>query len=166
MWCDDFDADLLKVIPYAAQILAPARDIKLVTRGGTTDGMLNHPACWNGYNGPVAFFGTVGMPESEWRPESNVTSEKIVECTAEEALRDWWPHGFLMNVNHVAVTPTNKEYNSVFGAILSHTRGWQKQTDGDIQTLIFTVRNILADAVGRIQRIEEIGRARLMTLAL
>lgn len=58
MWCDTFDADLLEVVPGAAEALGDAAPIELRTYSRLTDGKINHPACWNTDHGTAAFFWT------------------------------------------------------------------------------------------------------------
>ncbi len=90
MWCDDFDADLFKVVPGARDALAPAADVVLYTTGHTTGGKINHPTCWHVDGGKLACF--VGFAPVPPQPPAYVTGAPIVACTFEELMRDLWVH--------------------------------------------------------------------------
>lgn len=157
-WSDDFDMDLFKVIPAAEAILAGARAIRMVTFGGLTNGRLNHPACWNGMDGFCAFFGMPGIPQLAWLPPGYVTSnETLVECNGEEALRDWWPHSYIMYLNGFAVTPKLNDYYDVFSKLMWHIRRVEVLPEAEYQDAIFDVQNILVEAVDRMQKIVRVG---------
>ncbi|HLF28243.1 MAG TPA: hypothetical protein VJG32_18080 [Anaerolineae bacterium] len=96
MWCDTFDMDLPKIIPDAMQAIAPVRNIVLYTHGGARDGVINHPAVWSTYSGSVAFFGF--HPETI-KDESYYTNDPVVRCSFEEAVRDAWPHTYIIALN-------------------------------------------------------------------
>jgi hypothetical protein len=97
MWYDQFDCDLYRVVPEARAIIAPIADIKLRTWGHPDpDGKLNSPAMWNGNDGLETFFG---LHLSEFKPQEYICGENIIECTAEEAIRDLWVHSCIMYVD-------------------------------------------------------------------
>ena len=89
MWCDTFDADLLKVVPGTEEALGEAAGVLLLTRGHETGGKLNHPSVWNDHAGMLAFFWTPGC-EHLGCPGGYVTDAPVVACTFLEAVRDAW----------------------------------------------------------------------------
>ena len=100
MWCDTFDADLLKVVPGAAEALGDTAGVRLLTRSHVTDGKINCPSAWNTYDGLAAFFWTA----PQWQPDACwSTGEPVVECTVLEAVRDEWVHSCIMTVNRQMV---------------------------------------------------------------
>jgi hypothetical protein len=121
-WSDDFDMDLPKVIPEAREICAPIGGITLWTTGHTTHGALNHPNVWNWDGGSVAFFGTRGI----CKPESYWTNSETVKCTAWEAIRDAWPHSYIMIVDGCAIWDAGRLWHH-FETIMWDLRGWRKQ---------------------------------------
>ena len=46
LWCDTFDADLLKVVPGAEEALGDTAAIELLTYSNPTNGKINCPAAW------------------------------------------------------------------------------------------------------------------------
>lgn len=120
MWCDDFDMDLPKVLPDALELLGDTAAVELLTHGHTTHGVLNHPTVWNGDLGLEAYFGFrhTGKPEICW------TRDAIVRCTFWEAMRDAWPHGFVMLVGGRPILDAGR-LRPAFDAIMWQTRGWQ-----------------------------------------
>jgi hypothetical protein len=95
---EDWDGDLLRVIPEAAEIIAPVAGVKLITHGSADEqGRLRHPSTWNDYQGPLAFFDfdaalAVSKPVSFW------TNEPIVRCTVLEAFCDAWMHHYVLHL--------------------------------------------------------------------
>lgn len=99
-WADDFDMDLLRLVPELPELLGPVGQRVLYVRGGTSYGRLNHPAAWPSDGGSmVAFFGHRGPTE----PEGFCAGQSVVACTAEEALRDAWAHSLRVVVDGVGV---------------------------------------------------------------
>jgi hypothetical protein len=93
-WSDTFDMDLPRILPQLDDVLGDATDIPLWTHGHTSHGRLNHPAVW----GMAACFGT--SPDStRWKPDTWYTSHPVVECTWREALRDAWPHTYVILID-------------------------------------------------------------------
>jgi hypothetical protein len=45
-WSDDFDMDLLRLVPEVPELLGDTGARTLYVRGGTSHGRLNHPAAW------------------------------------------------------------------------------------------------------------------------
>jgi hypothetical protein len=101
MWCDTFDADLLAVVPGAAEALGDTAGIHLRTYSHPTGGKINCPSAWNTYDdGLVAFFWTA----DEHRPDgSYYTDAPVAECTFLEAIRDEWVHSCAVSVNGVII---------------------------------------------------------------
>jgi len=119
MWCDDFDLDLLKVLPEAFQSLKPVKDIKLFTHGHLTGEKLDHPSVWNDNLGIIAYFGFV----NPCKPEGYWTNDPLVECTFEEAIRDCWCHHYAIILQRELIWDGNKLW-PYFESIMWHTRGW------------------------------------------
>lgn len=96
MWCDDFDADLPKVVPGAMRALGDAAQVRLFTFSRRTGGVINNPAAWNTYEGLMAFFWThpAYKPDESW-----LTRDPIVSCTFGEAVRDEFVHSCVIAVN-------------------------------------------------------------------
>jgi hypothetical protein len=95
---EDWDGDLLKIVPEAAEIIEPVADLKLITHGSVgKEGRLSHPSTWNDYQGPLAFFDfdaalAVSKPKEFW------TNQPIVRCTALEAFCDAWSHHYVLHI--------------------------------------------------------------------
>jgi hypothetical protein len=100
MWCDDFDADLLAVIPGAATALGESAGAALLTYSTLTGGKINSPSAWNTAAGLTAFFWTSPQhrPDACW-----ATSDPVVPCTFMEAVRDEWVHSCAVSVNGLLV---------------------------------------------------------------
>lgn len=97
MWCDNFDADLLKCVPGIEKIFEPVSHLTLWTLCNPTDGKINCPAYWNGAG---SFFWLQDEePEAE-RDEHGwvrlfgglATGDPFVKCTPLEVARDLWCH--------------------------------------------------------------------------
>ena len=172
MWCDDFDGDVYKLVPGSAEILAPAGRVKLITHGSLTGGVLNHPSTWNSYDGLTAFFVLdrgqdveaanaqrdacrAARPQREWTPpfapEGYWTDSAAVRCTGEQALRDWWVHGFNMVVAGRCVTPSRETLWFHFERLLYDARQVRRCTSAALKesrewarnNLAITVKNLL-----------------------
>src|SRR5262245_33468635 len=93
---EDWDGDLLKVVPEAEGIIAPVADVNLITHGSADEqGRLRHPSTWNGYDGSLAYFDldsafAVSKPEEFW------TDQPIVRCSLLEAFCDAWTHHYIL----------------------------------------------------------------------
>jgi hypothetical protein len=154
-WSDDFDMDLLKVLPETPAILGELGDVLLYTHGHETHGRLNHPSVWNGDLGMLAFFGTA---REGFTPGGYVTDAPVVECTALEAFRDAWPHQYLIIVNgphnggHVW-TPNVR----LFTRLMSHRRSLQPLPE--IETLRGHLRMAVTAAACRLGEILAVARA-------
>jgi hypothetical protein len=149
-WSDDFDMDLPRVIPETCEICAPIAGLALWTTGHTTHGALNHPSVWNSDGGSVAFFGTRGI----CKPESYWTNSPTVQCTAWEAIRDAWPHSYIMVVDGCAVWDTGRLWRH-FETIMWDLRGWRSQPSEREDAKRAVVCSLLEAVV----RLEEIARA-------
>lgn len=92
LWCADFDSDLLRVVPGAAEALGDTATRRLWTRCRPTNGKINSPAAWNYQDGLVSFF--TADEDRDPVPSGYVTlGTEITECTLLEAIRDEWIHG-------------------------------------------------------------------------
>ncbi len=145
-WSDDFDMDLLKVLPDTEEILGRTAGVALYTYGHTSYDRLNHPAVWNDYAGTVAFFGTTpsGFKDDCYSPSSG-----LVECTFLEAVRDAWPHNYRLLINRQQVWDTER-LMPLFDALMYHRRGWRRVADSEEQLLVGRLRKSLSAAVQRL----------------
>src|SRR5262245_48588835 len=92
---EDWDGDLLKIIPEAGEIIAPVAGVKLITHGSAdAEGRLSHPATWNIHGGMIAFFDFNAEPPAVSKPAAYWTEQPIVRCTALEAFCDAWMHHY------------------------------------------------------------------------
>ncbi|HEX9996687.1 MAG TPA: hypothetical protein VGB45_06060 [Abditibacterium sp.] len=152
MWCDDFDADLLKIFPHGEieRLVEPVAGLTLYTMGNQTGGKLNHPSVWNGRYGTEAFFGT--KPEnSTFKPESYwCDHESAIPCTVLEMLRDWWPHSYNVLLDGI---PVLGECSAQMMGLLYHLRGWATLPDGGASHRRIVLSKI-ARMVERIQTLE------------
>jgi hypothetical protein len=120
MWCDDFDMDMLKVLPRSREIIGDLAAIELCTHGHETHGVLNHPSCWNHDRGMICFFGF----DDPMKDDFYYTPDKIIKCTAIEAFRDLWAHNLYAVLCGRLLWDTQKIMRE-FDTIMFHIRGWQ-----------------------------------------
>jgi hypothetical protein len=130
-WSDDFDTDLLKVIPDAAQVLAQV-DTPMWTYGGTSHGRLNHPSVWQTHDGMTAYFGT--DDSGHWKPESFWTDRPLVQCTWAEVARDAWVHHYRIVVDWVVVWDATR-FQSTFMRLMYDLRGQTPLPDSEADQL-------------------------------
>jgi hypothetical protein len=150
-WSDDFDMDLPRVLPHLDDLLGPSADTLLWTYGNTSYGRLNHPACWNTTAGHVeAFFGTDNT--GTWRPPDYYTDQAMVGCTWREAVRDAWPHGYLLLVDGEEVWNTDV-LRSVFLDLMFDQRGDRRLPAGMADELKTLVADSLRAATGRLTEV-------------
>ena len=97
LWCDDFDADLPKLIPEAIDALGDTADVRLWTHSKPTNGKINCPSSWWTDHGLTAFFST--REHVGGQPGGYITSDPVVGCTFWEAVRDEWCHDAVIVVN-------------------------------------------------------------------
>ena len=147
-WSDDFDADLLKVVPRAADILAPVADVPLWTYGKTdANGQLVHPSVWNGYRSMLAFFSS--SAEQDPRPSDHyyVGNDLLIRCTFEQAVRDCWVHSYALIVNGRVILDTTHQFYELFSPLMYDVRGWTELGEQQRRSIRRRVRNRLVDAV-------------------
>lgn len=148
-WSDDFDMDLPKVFPAAREILGDLGDVLLWTAGSQSYGRLNHPAVWNGDDTMLAFFGF----RNAARPSFYYAGKSEIQCTAWEAFRDAWPHGYLIQVQHRPVWDTHALWPQ-FEVLMWHLRGWgEPKSEQIISRARSTVLNSLTSAVAALREI-------------
>ncbi|ANM12100.1 hypothetical protein [Rhizobium sp. N324] len=119
MWCDDFDTDLLKVVPGIPELLGELADVTLWTHGGTWNGTLNHPSMWNHQAGLICFFG-FNCPD---KPDYYSSGQDPVQCTVLEMFRDLWCHGAMVMMGPLPIwdsQPLQPEFDTLMYA----ARGW------------------------------------------
>src|SRR5262245_25223285 len=115
MWCDSFDADLLKIVPGAMEALGDTAGIPLLTYSRLTGGKINCPSSWNG-TGALFWTGPEHRP-----PACYWTDAPVAECTFGEAVRDEWVHTSALVVNERLVwQPPWK----LFDRLMYDVRGW------------------------------------------
>lgn len=144
MWCDTFDADLLAVVPGAAEALGLAAGIRLETYSKTYAGKINLPSCWDTHEGFVAFFWT----DPAARPPAGfVTDDPVVSCTFLEAVRDEWVHDAAISVNgQVVWRPPVR----LMERLMYDLRGWTVLPDAERDAIRLNVRISLGRAAGRL----------------
>lgn len=156
-WSDDFDMDLPKAIPAARELVGDLADIALTTIG-TPDwvtGRLNHPCAWNGDHGMVAFFGLGRLSKltPPALPAGFIAPRSVtIHCTLWEALRDAWPHQYIMHIERVPIWDTGELWLP-FQDIMFHLRGLDSRqaADGDgreivrasLERAVATVRSLV-----------------------
>jgi len=147
-WSDDFDMDLLKVIPAASALLDTVADIQLWTHcQATTFDRLNHPCCWNEHEGLTAHFGRHGPN----KPDHYYTIAPVVRCTGPELLRDAWPHNYRAIVDGHLVWDTAALWPS-FETIMWFIRGWGR-TQAQHDEAVLTATNSLGAAVDCLRQV-------------
>lgn len=148
MWCDSFDADLLKVVPGVAEALGDTADLQLTTYSHVTDGRINCPSAWNTDFGLASFFWTA----PEFRPPSAYcTTEPEVECTFLEVIRDEWVHSCAVVVNrHLVWRPPA----GLLDKLMYDLRGWGgRLEDGRREEIRGHALRSLEAAAGRLRSV-------------
>lgn len=166
-WSDGFDMDLPTIFPEARGLLGDCADVLLWTSGHTTHGRLNHPCVWNGQGGMLAFFG-FRSPARD--PVFYAGASSDVRCTAWEAFRDAWPHGYRLIVERQTVWDTFA-LTGEFESILWDVRGWnapwrsaaQIATDrarclASLERAALDFQALCQSQDGRLERFGEAGR--------
>lgn len=143
MWCDTFDADLLKVVPSATETLGDAASIQLRTQSYLTGGKINCPSCWNTHDGLAAFFWTT---EQFRLDASYLTDAPEAECTFGEAVRDEWVHGCLIVVNRQLIWRPRHRWME---QLMYDIRGWTVLEDAEREVIRQAVRDSLRTAAGK-----------------
>jgi len=140
MWCDDFDTDLLKVVPGAVQALGGTASIRLETFSSLTGGKINCPSAWNTHQGSLAFFWT----DPAFRPPMGyVTDDPAAECTFLEAVRDEWVHSSVVSVNdRIVWRPPVR----LMERLMYDLRGWTVLTGREREGIRQAVRRSLTSA--------------------
>ena len=149
MWCDDFDADLLAVVPGAAEALGETAGVRLETFSRLTNGRINCPSAWNTHEGFVSFFWTA----PQYRPIACYsTDDPVAECTFLEAIRDEWVHSATVEVNgrSVWLPPVR-----LMERLMYDVRGWTPLTGAEREESRARVRDSLEHAAARMQRVME-----------
>lgn len=139
-WSDDFDMDLLKVLPETPELLTEKiASVELVTQGSPdrrpgspTYGRLIHPACWNSDRGLAAWFGF----RDPARPAGYVTSDPELRCTYLEALRDAWCHSYVLIVEGQAMWDAGVRWGELFEPLMYHRRNWHPLPDARVHQLL------------------------------
>lgn len=149
MWCDSFDADLLKVVPGAAVALGDTEGLELSTYSNPTDGKINCPSEWSTEDGFTAFFWT--NPDRK-PPQVYYTTAPVTGCTFLEAVRDEWVHHAILNVNGTEIW---RPPVRLFERLMYDVRGWTalgEGTRGDIRTEVIAGLTAAADRLRRAAR--------------
>ena len=134
-WSDDFDADLLKLVPGVREQLGEDAGIVLRTFcGHPTHGRINLPCSWNSHSGLTALFFLSEPPvtqrDGKWvtLPGGYTTDAEIVECTWLEVLRDEWVHGCNVSVEGVQLL-SGDSFGGLCMRLMYDARGWQALSD-------------------------------------
>jgi hypothetical protein len=124
-WSDDFDMDLLKILPEVPELLGQLADVPLYVHGSVDpkNGRLHHPACYNGGFGFIAFFG---LTATGFLPPGYVAGREVVACTALEAIRDAWCHTYTIVLEGVTVFDAAGALRAELSALLGHRRGYSR----------------------------------------
>lgn len=148
LWCEDFDADLPKVVPGALECLGDAAWIELLTYSHATNGRINCPAAWWTDHGLTAFFATpewgAPAPAGYWPGQS-----ELVVCTFWEAIRDEWIHDAAIAVNGRLIW---KSPAQLMTRLMFDLRGW---TQLDEATRVETQEHVRASLAAAARRIVE-----------
>jgi hypothetical protein len=144
MWCDSFDADLLKVVPGAVEALGDTADVPLLTYSRPTGGKINCPSSWNGYG---ALFWT--SPEHQPGPYF-WTDAPVTGCSFLEAVRDEWVHTSALVVNERLVW---RPPWSLFDRLMYDLRGWTVLNDPEREETRRNVLRSLEAAAGRLRAV-------------
>jgi hypothetical protein len=154
MWCDDFDADLYRVVPEAERLIAPVAHVEMRTVGHTTHGRLNSPSRWNHYYAMIAFFGCRLLGQRHWKSDFYSSRDPVVECTFEEAIRDTWVHGCVAIVDGHRLWNTWKLQRS-FDVLMYHARGWFPDSGRyNAEAAAAARRNVLREIARACRRIQ------------
>lgn len=126
-WADDFDMDLLRVVPEIGRMLGGDCDRTLWTVGHRTYGRLNHPTVWNTH-GAYLWLTKPNLPRDVhgwFNVDGCVSNDEEIECTWLELLRDAWVHGFaaVMLPSRTRLRPAPQR---AFDQIMWDRRGWRK----------------------------------------
>lgn len=154
-WSDDFDMDLLKVIPNVPEELGEYAERILWTVGNRDkrNGRLNHPVIWNTHG---AFVWTV-KPNlvrdgfGWFNVDGCVDDAEEIECTWLELLRDQWVHGFafiLKSISQVYFPGPPQEH---FMTLMYHIRGW-RQDDAAAEMARMAGRLWVVESTQRLKR--------------
>ena len=131
MCCDQWDFDLLQVLPHLPRHLGHSANAILYTYGSTwrdpddpnAQETLQSPAVWNDHTGFVALFGfeRVGFKPAHY----HVGGETLVACTFLEALRVCYGKGYNLYLNNRPLWNT-AELRGPHQTLLGHVRDWKK----------------------------------------
>jgi hypothetical protein len=148
MWCDDFDADLPKVVPAARSALGNVGDMMLRTHAGVTaNGVMSHPTVWHHDFGMVALFWPASQPTS--KPAAYYTADPVVDLTLWEAIRDAWVHGYVIVLEDVVVF-NGEDAHEHFDTLMWHVRKWPGVSDDDASTARAGVVKMLMDCASKV----------------
>jgi hypothetical protein len=147
VWCDSFDADLLKVVPGAAEALGETAGLELTTFSRTTGGKINAPSCWHADAGLASFFWT--GPQHKPGP-FYYTNQPEAACTFLEAVRDEWVHSAVVVVDGWVVwCPPVR----LMERLMYDLRGWTVLDGGEREKIRGDVLASLRSAAMRVARI-------------
>lgn len=148
LWCDDFDADLPKLIPDAIDALDGVADVALWTRSKPTNGRINCPSCWHSDIGLCAYFTT--REGENPQPPGFFSRDPIVRCTFWEAVRDEWCHDATIVVNRVVIwTPPSE----LMMQLMFDVRGWSPLKPSEANAIANQVLDGLSAAAERLREV-------------
>lgn len=150
LWCEDFDADLPKVVPNSRSAIGAAGLVELVTYATPTNGRINCPSAWHTDHGLTAFFATDGYGGAA--PPGFWTDAPSVGCTFWEAVRDEWIHDATIVVNGRWIwTPPG----DLMMRLMYDLRGWTPLDDLKRAEIQRHVRASLTAAADRLRAVVE-----------
>lgn len=150
-WSDSFDMDLLNVLPDLPDDLGQAANLPLWTHGGETRGRLNHPAVWGVY----AYFGTDDT--GRWKPDTFTTSQPVIACTWLEALRDAWPHTYIIAVNRRTIWDAHRLWPT-FQKLMYDARAIRPLPATEFRNLRYQLQFSIAEATRNLQALLRLTR--------
>jgi hypothetical protein len=144
MWCDTFDADLLAVVPGAAEALGDTAAVRLWTYSEVTGGVINCPASWDGAG---ALFWTA----PRYRPSATYyTRSPIAACTFLEVVRDEWVHHSRVGVNGY---PVWQPPARLMMQLMYDLRGWTPVPAASRRQLVSNAQASLLAAADRLRQV-------------
>ena len=167
MWCDDFDMDLLKLLPEVERLLAPCQGIRLYTTCNPTHVRINLPSVWHQRGGLTCYVGFLRpddpLPEKGPQPAYCMTFSPVVEATAEEMFRDLWCHNLVwVQVSSPKMRELWRDSAQIWNAhaltgsfniLLYALRGWEPVPENRLYFHRCRVLKSISRAASRLRRL-------------
>lgn len=157
-WSDDFDMDLLKILPELREQTAFIAGCPLYTYGSLSEhGVFAHPAVWNSDCGMSALF-FVDEPQLARdahglvRIGGCVTDDPVCEIIALDAIRDCWCHNYTLHLEGRRVIEASTAfYNSHFAPLMAHRRGYGNLPQSSIDRIAHEVQGWAMQGIGTLK---------------